>query len=376
MPTRTVSAMATIPAQQWNALLPDANPFLRHEFLAALERHGCATRATGWTPHHLTLSDTNGQLSGVVPLYRKQHSWGEFVFDWSWANAYARMGLRYYPKLVAAIPFTPAPGARLIGRDAAIRTTLAKQLIALAQDEHLSSAHVLFPVEGELDTLRDAGFLLRKDCQFHWRNRGYGSFDEFIGTFRADKRKKALRERRRVEEQGIRMQLLSGAEVTHDLWRIVFGFSERTFAVHGHEHYLNADFLQSVAQLMPESLLVVLAWLEETPIASAIFFRSHDTLYGRYWGSSGDYHSLHFETCYYQGIEYCIRTGLQHFEPGTQGEHKIARGFEPTATWSAHWLGDTRIRRALDTHLREESVAVDSYMRAAREHLPFHRDSP
>jgi predicted N-acyltransferase len=373
MPISVASSMSSIPAAQWNALLSDTNPFTRHEFLAALEEYRCATRSTGWTPHHLTMTDARGSLIGAVPLYRKHHSWGEFVFDWGWANAYARLGLQYYPKLVAAVPFTPAPGTRLLGRDDRTRAALAAALVSQATAQDLSSVHVLFPQDSELAALEDAGFLLRRDCQFHWHNRGYGSFDEFIQTFRADKRKKALRERRRVREAGIQMQILSGAQVSASLWRTVFAFSERTFAVHGNEHYLNAGFLQGIAQRLPQSLLVVLATLHEKPIAAAIFFRSDDTLYGRYWGTSGDYHSLHFETCYYQGIEYCIREGLQRFEPGTQGEHKIARGFEPTYTWSAHWLADSRIRRALQAHLQEEGAAVDSYMNAVREHLPFHR---
>lgn len=375
MTISVVSSMNSISAVQWNALLSDSNPFIRHEFLAALEDHRCAHRSTGWTPQHLVLTDANGAVVGAVPLYRKPHSWGEFVFDWGWANAYARVGLEYYPKLVSAVPFTPAPGSRLLAVDDGTRGQLAAALIAHAQAQDLSSVHVLFPLEHELAALERVGFLLRKDCQFRWRNRGYGNFDDFISTFRADKRKKALRERRRVTEAGIRMETVSGAEMSPQLWRTVFAFSERTFASHGHEHYLNADFLQNVARVMPESLMVVMARTHGQPIAAAIFFRSNDTLYGRYWGSSGDYHSLHFETCYYQGIDYCIREGLQHFEPGTQGEHKIARGFEPTCTWSAHWLADARIRRALHSHLREEAAAVDSYMSAAREHLPFHRDS-
>jgi predicted N-acyltransferase len=375
MPFRTVPAMASIPAQQWNSLLPDSNPFLRHEFLAALEEHRCASEHTGWTPQHLVLTDRDGTVRGAMPLYRKHHSWGEFVFDWSWANAYARMGLDYYPKHVVAVPFTPAPGSRLLARDSRVQGELAAALLEHTRAENLSSAHVLFPLESELPVLREAGFLLRKDCQFHWHNRGYGSFDDFIATFRADKRKKALRERRRVAEAGIRMEVVEGADMDPALWRIVFAFSERTFASHGHNHYLNAEFLQTVARRMPDAVMVVLARLHARPVAAAIFFRSHDTLYGRYWGSAGNYHSLHFETCYYQGIAYCIRHGLQRFEPGTQGEHKIARGFEPVATWSAHWLADVRIRRALELHLREEAVAVDAYMRAVREHLPFRRDS-
>jgi uncharacterized protein len=370
-----VTALASIPAREWNALLPDGNPFLRHEFLSALEAHRCVSRGSGWIPQHLTLRDDAGELVAAMPLYRKQHSWGEFVFDWSWANAYGRLGLQYYPKLVAAIPFTPAPGCRLLARDTHTRDAVVEALLAHTREHRLSSAHVLFPLESELGVLQQAGFLLRKDCQFHWRNRGYGTFDDFMSTFRADKRKKALRERRRVAEAGIQMEVLPGADITRELWRTVFAFSERTFATHGHEHYLNDDFLYGVARAMPENLLVVLAKLHGTPIAAAVFFRSHDTLYGRYWGSAGDYHSLHFETCYYQGIEYCIREGLQHFEPGTQGEHKIARGFEPTSTWSAHWLADTRIRQALQSHLRQETAAVDEYMIAAREHLPFHRDT-
>jgi predicted N-acyltransferase len=264
----------------------------------------------------------------------------------------------------------------LPGSDAAaMRRTLTRTLLEQARSQHLSSAHVLFVLEEDRHALQEQGFLLRKDCQFHWHNRGYHSFEDFIATFRADKRKKALRERRRIAEAGVRFATLHGEQISDQLWSVVFGFSEATFAAHGQEHYLNAGFFQAVARALPNSVMVKLAYIgDDRPIAAAIFFRSGDTLYGRYWGATADFHSLHFETCYYQGIEYCIEQGLQHFEPGTQGEHKIARGFEPTATWSAHWIADRRFQRAIDQHLAQEREAVDQYMAAVREHLPFRRE--
>jgi predicted N-acyltransferase len=234
--------------------------------------------------------------------------------------------------------------------------------------------HILFTDDGDRELLASHGFSLRKDCQFHWHNHGFRSFDEFMATFRAEKRKKALRERRRIHEGGVTFRTLHGDEMTAELWRIVFGFSAATFESRGHEHYLNESFFRAVSAALPASVMVKLAVIENQPIASAIFFRSIDTLYGRYWGAADNFHSLHFETCYYQGIEYAIEHGLQHFEPGTQGEHKVARGFEPAATWSAHWIADLRFRHAIDDYLAQERSAIDAYMDNVREHLPFRRD--
>ena len=377
MRTRFLKSIDRVPAAQWNALNTTQAPFLRHEFLAALETTGCVGEATGWIPHHLLLEDDAGALTGTAPLFLKTHSWGEFVFDWSWARAYTQAGLDYYPKLVSMPPFTPATGQRLLvapGVDASTtRQALARAIVDHAREHSLSSAHAVFVTETDRDVLRENGFLLRQDCQFHWHNRGYGSFEEVLATFRADKRKKALRERRRVREGGVTYRTLSGGEISDPLWDIVFAFSARTFAMHGHEHYLNAAFFKTLSRTLPEAIVVKLAMLQDTPIAAAICFRSHDTLYGRYWGAAANFDSLHFETCYFQGIEYCIEHGLQHFEPGTQGEHKVARGFEPTATWSAHWIADPRFRRAIDDYLTEEREAVDQYAENVREHVPFKR---
>jgi uncharacterized protein len=376
--TRIIDTTARIAAADWNALRLDDNPFLRHEFLLALEEQRCVNRDSGWRVQHLLLEEA-GRVRAAMPLYQKAHSWGEFVFDWSWARAYSQAGLNYYPKLVSMVPFSPVPGQRcLIAPDAdpaALRSTLTRALIEHARSKGLSSAHVLFVLEEDRLALQQQGFLVRKDCQFHWHNRGYHSFEDFMATFRAEKRKKALRERRRIAEAGVRFATLHGHEISTELWSIVFAFSAATFAAHGHEHYLNAEFFQAVARALPNSVMVKLAYIgEDRPIAAAIFFRSADTLYGRYWGAAADFHSLHFETCYYQGIDYCIEQGLQHFEPGTQGEHKIARGFEPTATWSAHWIAEPRFRRAIEQHLSQECAAVDQYMTAVREHLPFRQE--
>jgi uncharacterized protein len=372
---RVLTRIDDIPAAQWNALELAGNPFVRHEFLLALERSGCVGAAAGWAPNHLILEDGE-RLLAALPLYRKSHSWGEFVFDWSWARAYDQAGMRYYPKLVSMPPFTPATGPRLlIAPDAPsdAKARLTRELLTMAKSGRMSSAHLLFLSDEDRDALSAQPFLWRKDCQFHWRNRGYGSFDDFIATFRADKRKKALRERRRVLEGGVTFRTLTGAQMDQKLWDIVFGFSAATFEAHGHEHYLNVEFFRAVSAVMPEAIVVKLAEYQGVAIATAIFFRGEKVLYGRYWGAAANYHSLHFETCYYQGIEYCIEHGLEHFEPGTQGEHKVPRGFEPTATWSAHWIADPRFRRAIDEYLNVERAQIDQYILEVEQHTPFHR---
>jgi uncharacterized protein len=372
---RIVDSIASVPAQQWNALETGGNPFVRHEFLLTLERTGCVGGGTGWSPCHLLLQTASGEIEAALPLYSKSDSWGEFVFDWSWARAYQQAGLSYYPKLISMPPFTPATGPRLLAKTQDARTRLAAALIEYAREQRVSSAHLLFVTDADRAALGSHDYLWRKDCQFHWHNRDYPSFDAFLATFRSEKRKKALRERRRVQENGISFRTLPGEEMDARLWKIVFGFSAGTFAVRGHEHYLNVEFFRAVSAALPGAVVVKLAEFEGTPIATAIFFRGGDTLYGRYWGAAAEFHSLHFETCYYQGIEYCIEQGLRRFEPGTQGEHKVPRGFEPTQTWSAHWIADPRFRRAIDSYLDQERTAVDEYMRQVAEHVPFKKES-
>ncbi len=380
MQLRILDSIHAANAGEWNALDAASQPFLRHEFFAALEDSGCVGPATSWIPQHLVASDTAGKLLGALPLYRKADSFGEFVFDFAWADAYQRAGLNYFPKLVAAVPFTPASGPRFLARPgtdrAAVTAALLDGALARARESGASSLHILFPDHGQAEDLARRGLLMRKDCQFHWQNHGYQSFDDFLGGFTAEKRKKARRERRRVAEAGIRFRILSGAEIDDHLWKDIMPLYASTFWQRGREPYLNETFFRRVARTLPGQFLAVLALLHDAPVAVALFFRSTDTLYGRYWGSAGEYHSLHFETCYFQGIEYCIANGLQRFEPGTQGEHKIARGFTPVEVWSAHWLADPRFAAAVDRYVDLERAQVDEYIGAVQAHVPFRKEQP
>jgi hypothetical protein len=313
----------------------------------------------------------------AMPLFRKSHSRGEFVFDFSWAGAYAQQGLRYYPKLLTAVPFTPVSGARVLLHQKADPKLMTAKLIRTAIDyarhEHLSSWHVLFPMGDTAAELDHGGLILRRDCQFHWYNQGYDSFEAFLATFTAEKRKKAKRERRRVAEAGIEFDTLHGGEMSASLWRTVYAFYSDTFHRHGHEPYLNLDFFKRIAATLPDALMLKIARIGAEPIAVAIFFVDKEALYGRYWGAGGNFHSLHFEACYYQGIEYCIEKGLQRFEPGTQGEHKVPRGFIPTLTHSAHYIADPRFAAAIRDYAEREARGVDTYAAAVNEHVPYHR---
>jgi uncharacterized protein len=378
-----IGRIDTVEARDWDAMDSTQHPFLKHAFLDALEATGCVGSESGWIPAHLVVRDADsGRLVGAVPQYLKAHSWGEFVFDWSWAQSYARAGLEYYPKQLAAIPFTPVTGPRLLlaprlsADDAAsleLREQLADLLLETARHCGASGAHVNFTLEDDQAALERTGFLRRHDCRFLWHNRGYAGFDEFLATFRADKRKKAKRERRKVVESGVVFRTLAGESIDEALWRVIFGFSERTFLRHGNGHYLSVEFLLRVAKALPGSVMVKLAERAGEPIAAAVFFEGGGGLYGRYWGSAAAEDSLHFEACYYQGIDHCIARGLRFFDPGTQGEHKLARGFEPTRTTSAHWLEHAGFRAAVARYLEREREAVDEYIESARQHLPFQR---
>lgn len=373
-----LNSIADIDAVQWNALAGGAQPFLRHEFLLAMESTGCAVSATGWTARHVVLRDAQQQALAALPLYEKTHSQGEFVFDFSWANAYHQRRLEYYPKLLSAIPFTPVSGNRLLIAADAQRAPLEAALISvvreLMQRENFSSWHVLFPTHAEAGSLQRSGLIQRRDCQFHWHNAGYGSFDDFLASFTAEKRKKAKRERRRVAEAGIVFDTLAGGDVDAALWKVLYGFYADTFHRHGHRPYLNLAFFKRIASAMPDNLMLKVARIGAEPIAVAIFFQDHDTLYGRYWGAGGNYHSLHFETCFYQGIEYCIQHGLRRFEPGTQGEHKVPRGFVPSFTSSSHLIAHPGFDAAIRDFAARESQAVDTYAQDINGHLPFHRE--
>src|SRR6201996_9178243 len=361
-------------AREWNALGGDRNPFLRHEFFAALEHTDCIGNDTGWDPCYFTLKDSKG-LAAAVPAFRKSHSYGEFVFDFAWAQAYSRMGTRYYPKLTVAVPFTPATGPRLLVRPDLDRQATGRRLLTeiegYSASNSLSSVHALFLDESALAACRQSGWLIRRDCQFHWTNHGYSSFEAYLETFTADKRKKAKRERRRVAEAGIVFETRLGTDLDERTLDQVYAFHRDTFLRHGHEPYLTRAFFSEAVRTMGESLMVKLAVREGRPVAAAVFFWSREALFGRYWGAAEDYNSLHFEACYHQGIEFCIERGIARFEPGTQGEHKVSRGFEPAITWSAHYIANRQFRNAIEEYLEREGQAVDAYAEEIQGHVPY-----
>lgn len=375
---RVFEHIAEIPSDDWNALGVDAYPFLRHEFLNALEQTGCLGERWGWLPRHLAVFDPDGRLRGAAPLYLKFNSYGEFVFDWSWADAYQRNGLAYYPKLVSASPYTPATGPKLLlhpEADAGLPNLLMQAALELAQQSGCSSLHWLFPPESQLEQFEGSGFMRRDGVQFHWTNHGYADFDEFLSTFSSAKRKQVRRERRRVEEAGIAFRLLDGHSATESDWHDFHDLYESTFHKRGGMPTLSLAFFQRLASELPGQVLLVQALKQGQVVAAAFNLVGTDTLYGRHWGCREEYHSLHFEACYYQGLEFCIQRGLQRFEPGAQGEHKISRGFLPTPTWSAHWLADQRFSQAVSHFLEQEREGMLEYRQELQSHSPYKRET-
>ena len=369
--------IASIEPAAWNRAAGTDNPFVSHEFLAALEASGSVGAARGWRPQHLLLHADGlgrGALLGCVPLYLKDHSYGEYVFDWAWADAYRRARLEYYPKLIAAVPFTPAAGPRLlVAPDAPpdSRAQLINGARALADELNVSSLHWLFTDDADTRQLEQHGLLRRSGFQFHWHNHDYRSFDDFLTGFSAEKRKKVKRERRQVREAGITLEAVDGAAISPELWDIFYGFYLSTIHKHGAHAYLTRAFFAELSRRMPESLLLILARREHEYLAGAFYVRGADTLYGRYWGAHAAVHSLHFETCYYAAIDYCIAHGLKRFEAGAQGEHKLTRGFLPTPIYSAHWLRHPEFNQAVADFLRRERRGVDSYIDELDQHSPF-----
>ena len=372
MQTRIVSSMDEFPRAQWNALLPDNNPFIRHEFLAALE-HGDCLRPYGWVPQHLGVW-SDERLVAAMPMYLKNNTYGEFVFDFSWAQAYERHGLRYFPKLVVSVPYSPATGTRLLVSDPIYIKTLLEAAQNHARQIDASSLHILFPTEPEMCQLEAQGTLRRAGCQFHWTNHDYRDFDDYLSTFTAEKRKKLRRERRHVQEAGVELEVVHGGEANDAQWEAYHRFYVSTFDRLGGMPTLSMQFFRELGAALPDQVVLVLAKHQGRYVAGAFCLRSDDTLYGRHWGCDAQFHSLHFEACYYQGIEYCIRHGLKRFEPGAQGEHKVGRGFVPTLTWSAHWLANPTFANAIGDFVRRERSAVDQYMQELNTHLPFNQD--
>ncbi len=371
-----LASLDGISRELWNSVTGLDYPFMRHEFLHGLEQTGCTSADTGWQPRHLVLRDESGSPVAVMPLYLKSHSYGEYVFDWSWADAWQRSGLHYYPKLLTAIPFTPATGPRLCcspGIDRTAAWGMALQAVQqLARERDISSWHVLFPEPEVSADLVRAGLHQRSASQFHWFNRGYNDFDDFLSTLTSRKRKSLRRERRRVEEQGLQLQTLVGDQIRERDWEQFHRFYQLTYAKRsGHGGYLTREFFTRAAARLGDQVIMVLARLGPQPVAGALYFRSSDTLYGRYWGCCEEFDCLHFEACYYQGIEFCIFHGLQRFDPGAQGEHKIQRGFQPVETFSNHWIQDPRLSAAVEDFTRRERRHVEDYISAASTYLPF-----
>jgi len=372
---RLLPGLAGIDPASWDALHDGDNPLISHAFLSALERTGCLRPDWGWAPHHLTLWDGEA-LVAAAPMYLKSNSHGEFVFDHAWAHAYAEHGLDYFPKWLCAVPYSPVTGPRLLAPTPALRAQLADAMAALCRQQGLSSVHVNFHVHED-----DAGFgpdwLLREDIQYHWRNQaGWRDFDGFLAAMDHKHRKNIRQERRKVREAGVTFRHLHGDETSEADLRAIHGFYLQTFAEYGNSPALTLDFIREIAREMPRNVLIILAELEGNTIAGALCLRSSTTLYGRYWGSHLQLPGLHFETCYYQGIDYCLREGLSRFEPGAQGEHKLARGFLPTPVRSRHWVADARFRHALDAWCADEVASVRRYAGQAMRHSPFKTVAP
>ena len=367
---RFLPSLADVSARDWDALHDGRNPFVSHAFLHGLESQGCLRRDWGWIPHHVTLWEGD-TLVAAAPGYLKDNSHGEFVFDHAWAHAYARYGLDYYPKWLCAVPYSPVTGPRLLAQDAAHR----KALLTAVRDEvlrlGLSSAHVNFHAEDEDDAFA-SDWLPRIDVQYHWRNPGHWrDFDGFLADFDHKHRKNIRQERAKVQRAGVVIRTVHGDEATAADLEAMFGFYLRTFQDYGNSPALTLPFLQHLARTMPRQLVMFLADHDDRTIAGALCLRGHDTLYGRYWGAEAPLPGLHFETCYYQGIAYCLREGLGRFEPGAQGEHKIARGFLPAWVRSRHWIADPEFAGALAHWCDEESQAVRRYARTLQSHSPF-----
>jgi uncharacterized protein len=366
---RILDSLEGVDAERWDALA-GANPTVSHAFLDSLHHSGCASGDSGWAPRYLTLWE-GSRLEGAVPLYLKSHSYGEYVFDWAWADAYERHGLRYYPKLLAAVPFTPATGARLLAANEATRHELARALLGMARGAGVSSLHVLFPSEADSAALRAIGLLERAGVQFHWRNAGFATFDDFLGALSRDKRKKIRQERRRVVAAGVSLRRLTGHDARAADWDFFHSCYRRTYREHRSTPYLNRAFFGLLAERMPGNVLLVLAERGGRPIAAALDLFGPAALYGRYWGSTEFVPGLHFEACYYQALEFCIERGIARFEGGAQGEHKHARGFLPEATRSFHWLAHPAFNRAIDDYLGREGAHIAAYVDELNDRSPF-----
>lgn len=370
---RFLDGLGGIPAADWDALVPDGNPFVSHAFLHGMEAKGCLREDYGWRPYHLGLFE-GGRLIGAAPTYLKGNSHGEFVFDWSWAAAWERAGGDYYPKLLVASPYSPVPGPRLLVRDGVGAEVTRNRLTAALVDEAdrlgLSSVHANFLPDADLDAFDDR-WLARSDVQFHWHNRGYADFDAFLAALTAKKRKNIRHERAHAHAAGLTLEMRGGDTLSDAEWRQIHALYELTFDMKGNHAALTARFFQYLGRTMGPGVQVALARDGGDIVAMALFLRSGDALYGRYWGASVEVSGLHFELCYYRGIDYAIREGLTRVEPGAQGEHKLARGFLPTLTHSRHYIAHEGFRRAVADALQQEAAHREAYRQELMAHSPY-----
>ena len=371
-----IESIKNIDETTWNNLVDSDYPFMQHSFLLSLEESKCVGEGTGWYTFHLVVKEEEDVIA-LMPMYIKTDSHGEFIFDWSWADAFYRNGLDYYPKLVSAIPFTPASGPRLCVLDESKRThitSLIKEgLEEISIELGISSAHILLPEKKELTSYVDSGFSTRTSYSFHWFNNNYSDFDDFLKELTSRQRKNLRKERSKIFDQNIHMERIPGEDITEELWDSFFKFYQITYLKRGMQAYLNLDFFHKISERLPESLLLVIAKDVKTKshLAGALNFCDSKNLYGRYWGCLEEYDSLHFESCYYQGIEHCIEMKLNKFDPGVQGEHKIKRGFLPVETFSSHWIKDDRFKKAIDDFLIREREHILEYNERCKSLLPF-----
>lgn len=369
----TITSITDVPEKDWNGLLAKPHPFLAHGFLRALEESGSAGPGAGWVPLHLILKDEGGQITGAAPLYAKNHSYGEYVFDHGWAEAYMRAGGRYYPKLQCSIPFTPATGPRLLARRKEDKRLLARAMRQACQQVSASSVHATFLEEREKSLWQEEGYLIRTGQQYHWENDGYANFDDFLASLSSRKRKTIRRERRDALKAGLAVRILEGAEIREAHWDCFYDFYRDTGARKWGTPYLNREFFSLAGEAIPESTVLILAERNGIPIAGALNFKSGTTLYGRYWGCREHHRFLHFELCYYQAIDYAIANGLSRVEAGAQGEHKIFRGYRPAPVWSAHWMRDPGLHDGVRRFLAEETEIVEHEAETLARYLPFRK---
>lgn len=375
---------ASIDPAEWDALLSQQahpSPFMRHAYLLAMHESGSATTRTGWAPAFITLMDGD-TVKGACALYLKSHSYGEYVFDWAWANAYAEHGLEYYPKAIVAAPFTPVPGARLLARDHDTRLRLVQALVAWCESQGLSSLHLLFAAEHDVDACREAGLMLRHTVQFHWHNRTpapYGDFNDFLAGLAQEKRKKIRQERRKVADAGVVFRHMQGGAITDADWDFFYLCYERTYLEHGNAPYLTRDFFRRMQTDMPENWLLFIAERAGAPIACSLIAvqqaGDEKVAYGRYWGALERVDCLHFEACYYQPLDWCVAHGIARFEGGAQGEHKMARALMPVSTTSAHWLARSDFSEAVERFLEREGAGIANYMEHLEDRSPFRHDT-